>query len=311
MAHLLMAFFVIVAILALLSRRRALCILAAIVVYLLWAPIPSNHHGTTTSPVGENKNDDVEQRYREWLEARVDARAAYRDGKARETLSGLCYRGGGWRHLAAAAASAFLSRLQEICPSFAQHVFAISGVSGGAVGAAIFQSNVRYLPLRTSGCAMPGEHEAQPSVNAIRSFKTITCLHCSASLLPTCLGKGPDRAQGLEHSLKCSTKYLLNGGFAKHWDPKRAAPALVLNATWVETGYRVAFAPFSLRGVSAGIRSILFATSNIRCAPRFRRESSLATAAVVSARFPPSSQPSRCFERKGHGERRMKALEFR
>ena len=34
--------------------------------------------------------------------------------------------------------------------------------------------------------------------------------------------------------------------FGEHWSPASAAPALVLNSTWVEMGFRVAFAPFRL-----------------------------------------------------------------
>ena len=43
---------------------------------------------------------------------------------------------------AAAAASLFLAKLQDDCPGFAQHVFAISGVSGGAIGATVFQAHI-------------------------------------------------------------------------------------------------------------------------------------------------------------------------
>ncbi len=32
----------------------------------------------------------------------------------------------------------FLARMQDSCPNFAQHVFAISGVSGGSIGASLF-----------------------------------------------------------------------------------------------------------------------------------------------------------------------------
>src|SRR5215467_7277200 len=41
---------------------------------------------------------------------------------------------------AATAASLFLAKLQDANPDFAQHVFAISAVSGGAIGATIFQA---------------------------------------------------------------------------------------------------------------------------------------------------------------------------
>ena len=39
---------------------------------------------------------------------------------------------------AAHHAAVWLSRMQDICPSFAQHIFAISGISGGSVGGSVF-----------------------------------------------------------------------------------------------------------------------------------------------------------------------------
>jgi 6-phosphogluconolactonase/glucosamine-6-phosphate isomerase/deaminase len=41
---------------------------------------------------------------------------------------------------AASIAALFLARMQDECPTFAQHVFAISSVSGGSLGAGIFNS---------------------------------------------------------------------------------------------------------------------------------------------------------------------------
>ena len=37
----------------------------------------------------------------------------------------------------------FLTRMQDLCPNFAQHVFAISSVSGGSLGAAVFAGLTR------------------------------------------------------------------------------------------------------------------------------------------------------------------------
>src|SRR5207249_7499049 len=39
----------------------------------------------------------------------------------------------------------FLARMQDICPSFRHHLFAISGVSGGSIGAATFVAALRAL----------------------------------------------------------------------------------------------------------------------------------------------------------------------
>ena len=51
---------------------------------------------------------------------------------------------------AASSAATFLAELQDECSRFGQHVFVISGVSGGAVGATLFNALTRLRdPVRT------------------------------------------------------------------------------------------------------------------------------------------------------------------
>src|SRR5207245_2655399 len=51
----------------------------------------------------------------------------------------------------------FLARMQDQCPAFRKHLFAISGVSGGSVGAAIFASVIAAMPVESAGkVACPG-----------------------------------------------------------------------------------------------------------------------------------------------------------
>jgi hypothetical protein len=103
-----------------------------------------------------------------------------------------------------------------------------------------------------------------------------------------------DRASGLERSLVYSSERM-SRSFDAHWVPTGAAPALVLNATWVETGYRVAFAPFTLQVTD---KTPLSETPEDTTLHSFRDKHfveltdpmlgkmTLAGAAVVSARFP-------------------------
>jgi hypothetical protein len=100
------------------------------------------------------------------------------------------------------------------------------------------------------------------------------------------VGLEKDRAVALEQSLVASMQR--HGGvtkvrFDKHWEAASAAPALLLNATWVETGYRVAFAPFTLGGMRDGT---LYAFGDPSLGVNKVVDVSLAGAAVVSARFP-------------------------
>lgn len=57
---------------------------------------------------------------------------------------------------AAAHTLFFLSEAQRACPTFLQHVFAISSVSGGSVGAALLAGLQETQPLTPGPCAAPG-----------------------------------------------------------------------------------------------------------------------------------------------------------
>jgi len=81
----------------------------------------------------------------------------------------------------------------------------------------------------------------------------------------------------------------LRARFLQHWSAAGAAPALILNSTWVETGFRVAFAPFRLHDLDESLYSFLDTSMPNEDCPKERDPQScvsLMTAAGVSARFP-------------------------
>lgn len=246
----------------------------------------------------------------EWLAARPDRDAFVRDGYPVFIVAA---QGGGI--YAAAAALSFLTSMQDECPGFAQHVFAISAVSGGAVGAAVFNALVANAPAVNQPCG------ARPKENlAARATAIVERDHLSPALLqlwtdqfgkifPT-RGAALDRSIVLERSFACGFDASesamracgpasveagtgLRAPFEAHWDPGKqpGTPALVLNATWGETGYRAAFSPFELRPASDGTMFVFpsakltgdFATAGVT--PQHTRRS-LIEAAFVSARFP-------------------------
>lgn len=196
---------------------------------------------------------------------------------------------------AASAAAIFLSRMQKLCPDFADHVFAISGVSGGAIGAAIFQSLDQATapdpkPPATSDC--PGvakrrnDHASLPQevadVMEDDHFSPVV-----GSIFSELLGSSTGRAEALVASFEDSVAARnataaaeLCAPFAGHWSPAAGVPALVLNSTWVETGFRVAFAPFHLNDTDES----LYSFSDVGMPDE--HDKSLMQAAAVSARFP-------------------------
>jgi len=197
---------------------------------------------------------------------------------------------------AASAASMFLGKLQQQAPQFAEHVFAISGVSGGAIGSTIFQA------LDMADARRPAGRELTDEIRDIMEADHFSPV--VGAIFPEILGASGGRADALVASFQHSTAATnaaageaLEGPFARHWayDPSRRkwtdspAPALVLNATWVETGFRVAFAPFVLHDIDESLYS--FSDEGMpdeSCRENAPRKScfSLIDAAAVSARFP-------------------------
>jgi hypothetical protein len=207
---------------------------------------------------------------------------------------------------AASAASMFLARLQDYDPCFAQHVFALSAVSGGAIGATIFQA-VAQSPLSATaataasvptnrGCLPPDADAGQTGTDQLLEREVCAVIqddHFSplvASIFPELLGfTRSGRAQELVQSFDNSVRQRNPGAakvlderfddFAAHWSDS-GTPAPVLNTTWVETGYRAAFAPFPLHAIDGSLYS--FADKNMPDDTNL----TVLGAAVVSARFP-------------------------
>jgi hypothetical protein len=290
-----------------------------VLVLLIWGAFETYQILTARQSVeGETKSLDprlqdvgpLYSKFEQWLDARLQADS----GKyARYPVFIVSAQGGGI--YAASATSAFLSAMQDRCPALSQHIFAISGVSGGAIGAALFGALEAGEPLLPeSGCAtaiQEGEGEL-----ARRARKVVQHDHLSPSValiwpdivretfppaqtLGGVFGAG-DRSSVLERSMACAFepdtyKYRcpaahdgrgLRLPFAKYWVPSHRAPALIPNATWVETGFRAAFAPFPLYAIGDGTLYDFgtdFAAKGVEIADPSR---SLIEAASVSARFP-------------------------
>src|SRR5262245_49264032 len=81
---------------------------------------------------------DVGSEFLRWLETRKD-----RDKYEHYPVFIVAAQGGGL--YAAYHTARVLAVLQDECPAFAQHVFAISAVSGGSLGAAVFASAVKSI----------------------------------------------------------------------------------------------------------------------------------------------------------------------
>ena len=104
-----------------------------------------NHHALTTFP-RTAEIPRVDEAFRAWYAARLDRREFEQRGEPYPVLI-VAAPGGGL--YAAQFTATVLARMQDRCPRLAHHMFAISGVSGGALGAAVFSSLARRIRTRT------------------------------------------------------------------------------------------------------------------------------------------------------------------
>lgn len=216
---------------------------------------------------------------------------------------------------AASAAAAFLAKIQDAAPNFAEHVFAISGVSGGAIGTTIFQALTQAeIAHQASTATAADDPPTRPGCPAYAGELPVAGKYDSltdkvkaimeddhfspvvGSIFPELLGSATGRAEALTASFDDSVAardriagQCLHAPFANHWADTAAVPALVLNSTWVETGFRVAFAPFHLHDIDESLYSFsdqLMPDEGCPAIPNEQSCVSLMQAAIVSARFP-------------------------
>ncbi len=286
-------------VMALLSRLWAV---AAIATFLMLPPIVAWVQQARSKLVEPypGSASDLKEKFREWLNARVDVRA-FPSGKYPVFI--IAAEGGGI--YAASAVSLFLAKLEDANPGFSRHVFAISGVSGGAIGATVFQAIMQSKfaspsagrPPRASECSERSRSRDKPPATPL--VATVSCImqddHLSpvvGAIIPEFLGAAAfGRAEAVAGSFRYSVREedseadkRLAKHFADHWSETSQAPALLLNSTWAETGFRVAFAPFALHAYDDLLYS--FSDKNMPGNRAGDKEINLMEAAVVSARFP-------------------------
>jgi hypothetical protein len=128
------------------------------------------------------------------------------------------------------------------------------------------------------------------------------------TIIPEFLGAAEvGRAEAVAGSFRYSVRQedaragdALNRDFAKHWSIESKAPALLLNSTWAETGFRVAFSPFALHAYDDSLYS--FSDRNMPGNMAGNKEMDLIDAAVISARFPGMLPPYSVTMKEKSGE---------
>jgi Patatin-like phospholipase len=224
--------------------RYQLPVLTLIAIFVALCSLTNDNHDIRTVFLGQMyKRYNVEHALRDWHN-RIRANSTY-VSRPKHPLFIVAAEGGGIR--AAYWTAAVLGSIQDAEPAFVDHVFAISGVSGGSLGAAVFDALVAdgnwqgQFAKRSE--TMLGQDFLSPAI--------------AAMLYPDFIQRfwpWPftylDRGHWLEESWERAWRYATGKSestdnrfaepFFSLWKShQRYVPALFLNATSVENGNRV------------------------------------------------------------------------
>ncbi len=316
------ALFAPIAYLSQMTRMPLLLLLLVCGISFAGFDLNDNHQirgaATTRSRNHQASAADIEGKYLEhlglgdWLKSRGD----WRDYD-RYPIFLVATEGGGLR--AAYFTSSVLAAMEQKCPGFAQHVIAISSVSGGSVGASVFAAQSAVQPnMPHAGCNLAPENPG-PALKRARDVLTTDLLSplLGASLFPDALQRilplpipNFDRARALEYALEESWRHASTG--CKGCDPeamsnpvallyaqketeqRRPVPHLFLNTTEAGTGRSVPFATWDIGDLAIPEHTVPgdedLALPHATLVPMqnlIRRDNvPLSTAAMLSARFP-------------------------
>jgi hypothetical protein len=292
--------------------RLVVWVLATVAVVFSLFDLTNNHRVRRVPDLAQTSPTmpELSGTFGNWLQARTDQSKF----SGRYPVYIVAAQGGGI--YAAMHAAHFLGYMQARCPNFAHHLFAISGVSGGSVGAAAFAAAMKDAEQRgavkipDTGCAdRSGEDAGISAVQVLDDdfWSPLQAMWLFPDLLQQFLPVQVeifDRARALEHGLEASwqrsvTRNDLYGPraedkaantmaepFLSLWpqgfDKALFTPALVLNTTEVDTGRRRLISPFKF----AGLSDLRFFPISCKSGEGKIESLPLSSAAVLSARFP-------------------------
>jgi hypothetical protein len=246
-------------------RGRTAVIVLLLIGILAFDYLGWNNNHEFRSSLTTIKRPGVDKAFDTWLSTRKDLEA-YRNAGAAYPVYIVAAEGGGL--YAAYHVGKFLARMQDICPSFAQHLFAISAVSGGSLGAAMFSALARdhaknqdYVSCRK----LAGKDFFETQIDRLLTQDYLSPV-VTAALFPDFVQRflpypipSFDRARALEASFeeawssvvgnspnRLADSFLESCGPAAASCLEGATPALVLNLTQIDTGVQLALSPIDM-----------------------------------------------------------------
>jgi hypothetical protein len=270
------------------AGRHRIPLLTLIVIWVALCSLKNDNHDIRTVSCGDmHSRLKVEQALRTWHD-HIRANPTY-NAHSKHPLFIVTAEGGGIR--AAYWTAAVLGSIQDAEPGFADHVFAISSVSGGSVGAAVFDALV--ADGKTQGHIaqqseeMLGQDFLSPAIAAMlypdfaQRFLPLPC---------TFLDRGHWMEESWERAWRDTTSKNDHANnyfaepFSSLWKHEKYVPALFLNATAVENGNRVIASNILIKTGSGPEEQFLGAEDLVeKIKPA--ADVPLSTAAHLSARF--------------------------
>ena len=268
---------------------------------LLFLLNTNNHQIRILEPKYFSKKDQLEpltipEHFKKWLIHRKDSIVAEKRKGIKYPIYIIATEGGGIR--AAYWTASVLGELSKLIPGFMHHTYAISGVSGGAVGATVFTTLYHDSLYKAQK-----QNVGESSLKIIG--KDFLSPLAAAFLIPDMAQKiSPvgiksfDRARYLEDAL--SKDYFdemgvksLETPFMGIWNKKKiyTVPSLFLNCTRVETGEKAIITNLLIKddkNFSSGENN----KSVIDLQEEIARHISVSTAAFIGARFPIVTPPA-------------------
>ena len=261
-----------------------------LLVAVAWSLFPAlDNHALRILPAadrgGAPKVDQALDRWREQAPQRQDGTA---------NLVIVATAGGGLR--AAYWTATVLGALQDQARDFRRQLFAISGVSGGSLGAAVFATLAGQAGMNERGgrCGGPeistGPYECNGQAVLSRDFLAPPV---AALLFPDLMQRFfpfgfPDRAKALEQSWErawSASRFpddtWRDHGFRALWTESAYVPTLLLNSTHVETGKRIIASNLDIAASAAVFRDAYDLYALLPPGAEIRAS----TAAHTSARF--------------------------
>lgn len=259
---------------------------------------------------------DIVKAFQEWLASRpAERKKAFADSKEPYPIYIVAAQGGGL--YSANLAALTLARLYDHCPALQDHLFAISGVSGGSLGGGLFAALLSDEKAKEQqlSASNPKDCALIPEKGGAGTFESEAAKFLgseflsplgASGLFPDMLQRflpvrvGPfDRIRAFEASLEqtWSRKLKRSGNpfrapFRSLWRPDGGAPMLLFNATIVETGSQMLILPAPWNAVRSLHETILDRNEDLP----------LSAAAGVSARFPYIMPAASFYKQKPEGK---------